>query len=238
MAETERKTLPPYMPYRSFLTFLDHLRAVGMPSHIDKGAMASMSGAMQSWTKASLRYMRLIDADDVPDERLKKLANAQGDERKALLRELFASTYGFLKVDLSNTTAPKLREAIAELGAQGETVEKVIAFLVAMGKDANVPLSAYLTKRAPRVRRTKNTARKEGSGNGTPAPPRGDAPDQNDPGVAMKTVMLPGAGGDLTLSGTFNTFDLEGDERDLVFFIIDKMKAFEKAHPPEEEEEP
>src|SRR5687767_10566236 len=150
MPEADRKALPPYLPYRTFINFLDHLRAVRIPSHIDKGAMASMSNAMQSWMKASLRYMKLIDDEGQPEERFKKLVMAQGEERKALLKELFATTYSFLKLDLSNTTQPKLREAIAELGAQGETIEKVMAFLVAMGKDAEVPLSPYLTKRAPR----------------------------------------------------------------------------------------
>src|SRR5262249_45976489 len=124
MADVERKPLPPYMPYRTFTTFMDHLRAVGVPSNIDKGAMATMSGAMQSWVKASLRFMALIDANDVPHERFKKLIASQGDERKVLLRELFSSTYAFLdgKVDLSNATMPKLKEAITDIGAQGETV--------------------------------------------------------------------------------------------------------------------
>ena len=46
-------------------------------------------------------------------------------------------------------------------------------------------------------------------------------------GHAMTTIELPNAGGSLTLSGTFNMFELAGDERDLVFGVIDKMKAFE-----------
>jgi hypothetical protein len=53
----------------------------------------------------------------------------------------------------------------------------------------------------------------------------------------MKTVTLVGAKGVLTLSGDFSFFDLAGDERELVFTIIDKMKAFEEAHPADEEEE-
>jgi hypothetical protein len=232
MAETGRKPLPPYMPYRTFITFLDHLRSVAIPSHIDKGAMSSMSGAMQSWMKAALRYMALIDSDDVPQPRLRKLVQAQGDERKAMMKELFKSSYSFLdgKIDLSNTTQPKLREAIQALGAQGETVEKVMAFLVAMAKDAGVPLSPYLTKRNPRRPR----ARGQQPLSRTPADGGGRRPTDRDEGgesgAAMKTIALPGANGQLTLSGTFNVFDLSGDERELVFTIIDKMKEFEAAH--------
>ena len=43
----------------------------------------------------------------------------------------------------------------------------------------------------------------------------------------MKTVSLRGTAGELTLSGTFNTFDLDGAERKLVYDIIDLMKKYE-----------
>ena len=43
----------------------------------------------------------------------------------------------------------------------------------------------------------------------------------------MKTVELANAGGQLTLSGTFNPFELTGKERQLVYDIIDKMKELE-----------
>lgn len=41
------------------------------------------------------------------------------------------------------------------------------------------------------------------------------------------TVELPGAKGTLTLSGRFNAFDLVGDERALVFVLLDLMQNFE-----------
>lgn len=167
MAETEtRPALPPYVPYRTFITFLDTVRGLGvMPSHIDKSVMSSLSGGMQSWLRASLRYMKLINAEGEPDDRLERLAFTQGDERKSQLRELFKSTYGFLngKIDLQNTTPQKLRSAVLELGAQGETVDKILAFMVAMAKDAGVPISSLLTKRsiAPRRPRVKPIRRDE-----------------------------------------------------------------------------
>ena len=45
--------------------------------------------------------------------------------------------------------------------------------------------------------------------------------------AAMKTVTLSRAGGSITLTGNINLFELEGDERALVFDLIDKMKASE-----------
>ena len=43
----------------------------------------------------------------------------------------------------------------------------------------------------------------------------------------MKEIELPNAGGKLTLSGTFNPFELTGNERELVFKITDSMSEFE-----------
>jgi hypothetical protein len=232
MAEAARPPLPPYMPYKSLGTFFDHLRAIGIPSHIDRSVMASMSGAMQSWLKATLRYLRLIDAEDVPQPRLVKLVQAQGDERKVLLLELFNESYGFLngKIELKNTTPQKLRAAIVELGAQGETVEKIMAFMIAMAKDAGVPLSKLLTTRAPSVRRPRPKPTVSRDTHDEPDhDDDGDENDQDAAGAAMKTITLPNSGGTLTLSGNLNLFALVGAERDLVFALIDTMRKFEEA---------
>jgi hypothetical protein len=229
MAEGERKPLPPYMPYKTFLTFLDHLRAIGMPSHIDKSVMASMSGGMQNWLRSSLRYMRLVNDQDEPDPRLEKLVAAQGDERKALLADLFRSSYGFLngKIDLRNTTPAKLRAAISELGAQGETAEKIMAFMISMAKDANIQVSTLLTKRAPSVRRPRQRLATRATVEGEPEIDE-DEDEQPKTDSAMKTIELPKSGGKLTLSGNINIFELVDEERELVFALIDTMRKFER----------
>jgi hypothetical protein len=227
MPETERKPLPPYMPYKTFGTFLEHLRAIGMPSHIDKSVMHHLSGGMQSWLKAALRYMKLITADDEPTPRLESLVYADGDNRKAILLDMFNEMYGFAtkKLDLKNTTPVKLRQVLGESGAQGETLEKIVAFMVAMGKDADVQMSQLITKRAPSVRRPRQKL--QGRVSNQAINEEDEEDEQTTPDAAMKTVALPKAGGLLTLAGTFNMFDLSGKERDLVFAIIDLMKEFE-----------
>ena len=47
-------------------------------------------------------------------------------------------------------------------------------------------------------------------------------------GNAVKTITLRNVSGELTLSGTFKPFELDGDERKLVYDITDLMKAYEK----------
>ena len=46
----------------------------------------------------------------------------------------------------------------------------------------------------------------------------------------MKEIPL--AGGVLSLMGTFNPLDLDGDERTLVFALVDLLRAFERAQQP------
>lgn len=155
MPDSERKPLPPYVPYRTFSNLLENLGNVGVPSHIDKNVIGSLSGGMQSWLKAALRYLKLIDSENVSSNTLRKLVAARDEDRKLALKQLFFQAYSFLdgRVDLSNTTQSQIKAAFADLGAQGETVEKMTAFLVAMGKDAGITLSPYLTKRAPATRK-------------------------------------------------------------------------------------
>lgn len=228
MTDSPRKQLPPYVPYKTFMTFLEHLKAIGMPSHIDKSVMASLSGGMQSWLKAGLRTMQLIDAESAPTETLHRLVASSGVERKQVLFKVFQHTYTFLngKVDLKNTTPSKLRAAIVELGAQGETVNKIVAFMIAMGKDAGVEMSTLLTTRAPRQARARTKTTKQSR--------QDDADESEDDEIdspadaAMKTITLPKSGGTITLSGDINLFELVGVERDLVFKLIDTMREFEE----------
>ncbi len=157
--EPRHRAIPPYVPYRTFVTFLDSLK-VGVPSHVDKSVLKSMSGGVQAWLKASLRALRLIDAASVPQDALHKLAAAEGAVRKRLLKSLFTSTYGFLvpSVDLAVTTPAKLESAFFDTGASGDTVRKSIAFMLAFAKDAGVELSPHLLKRGAMSRRTPRRA--------------------------------------------------------------------------------
>ncbi len=43
-----------------------------------------------------------------------------------------------------------------------------------------------------------------------------------------KTISLPNSNGQLSVTGNFNLFGLVGEERELVFGIIDKMSEYEE----------
>ncbi|MCK4462584.1 MAG: DUF5343 domain-containing protein [candidate division Zixibacteria bacterium] len=156
--DAAKKTVPPYVSWRTFVNFLDSLK-VAVPSRIDRSIVPSMSGGNWSYLIGALRFMRLVDGDDVPLEMLKLLAASTGNERKEHYRKLFESTYGFLLengVEIAQTTPDQLQKALQEAGATGDTVTKCRSFFLSLAKDAGIELSPYLK----RVSRQARTARK------------------------------------------------------------------------------
>jgi hypothetical protein len=175
MARADKRPLPPYLPYRSFTTYLDGLRAF-QPQVIDRSSMRSFSGAIQSWLLNGLRYLNMIDDNGLPRQRLTQIAKASPEERKPMLRQLIEAEYGFLKdqgVDLGAATPRQLDLAFESMGAQGDTVRKCVAFFLAMAKDAGLHLSPLLAKSHRRAgsSRTNGQTKRAHLASQTTAPP-------------------------------------------------------------------
>jgi len=166
--EVRTKFLPPYVPWKSFLSFLEGLK-VAIPSHIDRSVQSSMSGGMFAALIKSLSAMKLIDSESKPTELLENLVSATGEGRQEIFREIFGDTYSFLidyGIDISQTTYEKLNKALGETGATGDTIKKCRSFLIALVREANIDLSPYLkkTRRRPATgRSTKKTKPKSGA---------------------------------------------------------------------------
>jgi hypothetical protein len=195
----EKRTLPPYVPYRTFINFLDGLKD-GVPSHIDKSVLKGMSGGMQGWMMSALKTTALIDDEGVPSDLLRKLAASEGPSRTPLLKRLFEHVYGFIReagIDLTTTTPAKVQAAFEERGAKGETVEKCMAFMRALAKDSEVTLSRYLTQAAPRRRSAAPKPRKSNNGgqvdeeNGEHGDGGGDQPQPIKPEEVLLEILDP-----------------------------------------------
>jgi hypothetical protein len=181
-----------------------------------------------------------------PQPILKKLASVQEntDQEKIILKQLIEYAYSdVFKLNLRTATIGLLAEAIGKMGVTGATRDRAVRFFIKAAHHSGIELSSRLTARlrsrgdsdggksqedgeeqsssAPRViKRRKKTQGETLTGrheNDSPA------------GSAVRTVTLRNIGGELTLSGTFNAFDLDGDERKLVYDIIDLMKKYEQS---------
>lgn len=165
MASTDTdKTLPPYLSYKTFATFVDGLK-VGIPARIDRSVLKTLSGANQSWLMGALRYLKLISDDGAPTDRLRQLVSSDGADHQKRLQEVAKGAYGFLFRDgfhLQTATPRQLDEAFGKTGPTGDTIRRCVTFFVALAKDANLPLSPHIEKttrasRAPRRRRQNGT---------------------------------------------------------------------------------
>ncbi len=202
----KKKPAPPYVAYKTLSNFLDRFKQ-GVPARIDRGLMASMSGAAQSQVTTALRYLGMMTEKGIPLPLLHRYVSGQDDERRAALLEALTNSYPFLfgeHFDLARATGQLLREAFeTNTSATGETLGRCIAFFKDAAADAMIILSPYIKEKKARVigPRKKLSAQKEKStANQIPAPQHSDASSFG--GMQAQTSLL--------LSGLFQRLPKPG----------------------------
>ncbi len=159
----EKKRIPPYVPYKTLINLFDGLK-VGIPARIDRGVLGSSSGAVQAQIFSALKFLDLMSDKGIPTERLTRLVNSEGVERKSAFKETLTAAYPFLfngEIDLKRITSLQLRELFVGAGASGETVQKCIAFFTNAANDNGIELSPHIGKvRSPNVRNGGSRPRK------------------------------------------------------------------------------
>src|SRR5208337_1300571 len=112
--ESTKKGIPPYVPYRTFINFLENLKNIGVPQVIDRSIapFKSMSGALQGQVRLALEYLSLINEDGETAEELKHLVNTEeGTEREQALKDVLIPAYSFIfenGLNLENATHRQL----------------------------------------------------------------------------------------------------------------------------------
>jgi hypothetical protein len=223
-----QKAVPVYLPFKSFQSAVQSLRTHGLPRALDRTAFGSRSGADQIQILSAFKFLGLIDDANTTQPILRNLVSvAEGTpDEKAILASLLRERYAnIIELNLEAATPAQVNKAIADYGAGGSTTGRSVRFFLKAAEYCGIKLSARLTARKPRSASSYGedgeTRRKKVAASTEPRSLLG-------PSGSFKTVELPNVGGQLTVSGTFNFFDLSGNERELVFGIIDSMKAFEK----------
>jgi hypothetical protein len=227
MAETASQIVPPYLPYKTFVSSFARL-ADGIPPKIDRQVWKNQTGSIQSQIFAAYRFFELLSPEGIPTKRLEQLVNA-GDDFAKEFAPIFRQHYvEILKHPLSTMTQRMLSEEFdAAFGAEGETKKKAIRFFLQAAKESGLTLSRFLLDqtRAPAAPRRKKASKRE-------AEPRTQdelqsADEQPLPaGRTYRTIRLR-SGGELALSMSVDLFDLTGRDREFVFGLIDSFKKYE-----------
>ncbi len=245
MASENQILTAPYVAFKSFCSAIQSLRIHGLPPTLNRTAWENRSGAEQSQILGALTFLGLINDKGETQETLKQLVGLAEDseaERQfysTLLRARYDSVF---KLDLQNETPRQLEDAVGEYGVTGKVRDRAVRFFLKAAVYAKIPLSSRLTANMRDTPATDSAPAGDGAsgtakGNGKVRRKRkpsaaSDSQQQHTPpsgSSAMKTISLPGVEGSLSITGTFNAFQLKGDERELVFKIIDLMTAYEEA---------
>jgi hypothetical protein len=223
MGRKRMDSIPPYISYRTFRNFLEELKARGVPSRIDRSVMSHKSGTVQSQLLLSLDYLGLLKSSGHPTEKMKKLLESEGTDRKAVLREIIETAYGFVFAHgfgLKTATSHQAEELFQKTGASGETVRRCLSFFLAAAKDSGIPVSPYI-KPHQRKRRTTLGKRQRASRDAATS----SHPDSDVEGETRKVHLK--SGGSLSLKLSVCVFDLDAGDRDFIFGLIDQLKDYE-----------
>jgi hypothetical protein len=247
MASENQTRTAPYVAFKSFCSAIQGLRTHGLPATLNRTAWENRSGAEQSQILGALTFLGLINDKGETQDSLKKLVSLteNSSEERAFWAALLRAGYdNVFKLDLQTETPKQLEDAIGEFGVSGKVKDRAVRFFLKAALFARIPLSSRLTANmrdlgagataststeessGPKATANGKTRRKrKPSGSTSPTPPLPLGTLQSN---AMKTIELPKVGGSLSIAGTFNAFQLMGEERELVYKIIDLMTAYEQ----------
>jgi len=160
------KTVP-YIPFKTFVNFIDGLKSTTVPTVIDSSLMTSMSGSMRSWLMNALRFLDLVDSNGVVQPKLQKLISAYKTEAwKDTLGQVISEAYVDVigDVDLDSGTSAQLYDAFRKRGnVDGQLLEKAVRFYLAALKEAGIAVSPHFGNRPKRkkVTRKKQASKKQ-----------------------------------------------------------------------------
>lgn len=232
MAEESKSVAAPYLPFRTFQGAMDAFTTHGVPPLIDRGIWRTQPGGIQGQIMGALRFFDLIDAENQPTDRLRKYVSYDPEERPNAMRELLEHGYsGLLAQDLTSMTTKMLDVAIEGYGVSGETKKKATTFFLQAAKFSDLPLSSFLQTQiraapGPRRKRSSNGRGKENGDDKETNSSEGNVSPQGD----TKTIQLHN-GGTLSLTVSVDVFAMSPDDRNFVFDLVDRLRAYESKKP-------
>tara|TARA_A100001037_G_C15067693_1_gene597873 strand:+ start:373 stop:1134 length:762 start_codon:yes stop_codon:yes gene_type:complete len=141
--QEQTPAIPPYVPYRTFQTFLEFLLEEGIPGRIDKTVWGPrFSGSSGTQLMTALKVLKLVDSEAHPDDKLDRLVHAEGEDRRTLLRNILEGFYTpVFELDLSRASKGQFRDAFRRFGTKEGVLTKCEAFFIRAAQAAGIKLS-------------------------------------------------------------------------------------------------
>ncbi len=167
---TQKVGVPPYMSWKTFVTYLQSLRQ-NMPPVIDTSGMIQLSGSNRRFIMNALRFLKLIDDRNQPKDNLRALAetsipNKQTEYQQHLqnvLEEAYYFLFGQEPFDLKTSTPAAFSAKFKREKLSGDTIRKSEKFFLDAAKDADItisPLILQAKKKGPKSSAPRNLRQK------------------------------------------------------------------------------
>ena len=142
-----KPALPPYLPFKTFHSFIKRLKETVVPRRIDTTLLRAYSGSVQSQLRGTLKFFGLVDEAEQTTDRLRELVAASDKpEWQSCLGKAVSDAYRELisGLDLQAATRGELEERFKHQGADGEVLRKCVAFYVAAATAGGIALSPHI----------------------------------------------------------------------------------------------
>lgn len=237
MSQQESASPERRVPYVSFSAFQKLLRRIaeegGPPDRIDRTYLTGMSGGYQAQILASLRALGLIDAEGSPTQELTVLSRSLDGELQGFMQRSVELLYPeAVELAKRRGSAGQLHEIFRqEYGLSGSTLESAIRFYLDASTFAGVAVSPNFRPpaRARARKAAKVTAPSGKAPSTTTVTQHQSAPSMGSMPTSTQRVDL-ASGGNLVLTMAADVFALSEKDRQFVFEIVDKVRAYRDAN--------
>ena len=146
------QAIPPYVSWRTLLTFIEHIKDTVTPAQIDDSVLQRFSGAYRSQLRVALNFLGLTGPDSTTTtQRLKELVSAyQTDDWKSVLGEIITAAYDPIigGIDIQSATSAQLISQFRENGGiSGTTIDKCVRFYLSALTAADIRFSPHFSAR-------------------------------------------------------------------------------------------
>lgn len=118
-------------------------REGGVPSQVDRSYLSNLPGSTQSQLIASMKWLSLINGQMKPTPTLERIVEAEEADRKLAVKTMLEAKYPGPMALEALATQQQLENAFRQMGVQGSTMRKAIAFYLGAAKYADIPVSQH-----------------------------------------------------------------------------------------------
>lgn len=240
---------PPILPFDAFIGILDELKDNGIPDFIKSYTFNHRSTHHSQQMFSACKFLGLVNEDGKPTYKLDAVVFS-GDGRPEALQEILISSYQpIFAHPVEKISQDDLSELFtASYGVTADTRKKSKTFFVKACQFAEIVLSESILRRVRgKSSETENGLFKAQESVNITARTN-DSPDnkmeitieaqsgavtmnapanKNDAGLFTHTINLK-SGGTLMLSAAVDVWQLDKNDRDFVFKVVDDMKEYAK----------